>query len=89
MRQRPRPRPFASARSARAKPRRLAVAALGRPWRKWETWLAILALFLVSGGLLPWGPLERIVCAALAFTIILVLLGVRFAGAVHGDNGGA
>ena len=46
--------------------------------RRWQNVLAIVAIFLVAGALFPWwSGLNRIVCAAAAFAIALVLLVSR------------
>lgn len=43
--------------------------------RPWENALAIVAAFLVAGGLLPWGL--RLACTVGAIGIILLLLVLR------------
>jgi len=52
---------------------------MSRPWRRWETWTAIVALFVVSGALLPLSVIARAVFAGIAFSLILTLFVARFA----------
>ena len=44
---------------------------------RWQNFLAIIAIFFAAGALWPWSWLNRIVCAAIAFAIIIVLLVTR------------
>lgn len=44
---------------------------------RWQSFLAILAIFLVAGALWPWLGFYRLVCAALAFALVLVVLVSR------------
>ena len=44
---------------------------------RWQNFLAIIATFFAAGALWPWSGLNRIVCAAVAFAIIIVLLVSR------------
>jgi Ca2+/H+ antiporter len=44
---------------------------------RWQSFLAIVAIFFVAGALWPWSPLNRLVCAGLAVAFILVVLASR------------
>ena len=44
---------------------------------RWQNLLAIVAIFFVAGALWPWSPLNRLVCAAIAVALILVVLVSR------------
>ena len=44
---------------------------------RWQSFVAILAIFFVAGALWPWSPLNRVVSAGLAFALILVVLFSR------------
>ena len=44
---------------------------------RWQNFVAILAIFFAAGAIWPWSPLNRIVCVAIAFALILVLLVTR------------
>jgi hypothetical protein len=45
--------------------------------RRWQNVLAIVAILFVAAALYPWNAYNRIVCAAVAFALILVLLVSR------------
>lgn len=45
--------------------------------RPWQNAFAIVATFIAAGVLLPWDLRLRIVCALLAFTLIVVLFVSR------------
>jgi hypothetical protein len=44
---------------------------------RWQSVLAILAIFFVAGAVWPWSPLNRVLCAAIAFGLILTVLVSR------------
>lgn len=44
---------------------------------RWQSFLAILAIFFVAGALWPWSPFNRLLSAALAFALILIVLVSR------------
>ena len=54
---------------------------------RWQSVLAILALFFVAGAVWPWGLFNRIVCAAIAFSLILIVLASRLQQHVAGITG--
>lgn len=41
---------------------------------RWQSFLAIVAIFFVAGALWPWSPLNRLVCSAIAVALIIVVL---------------
>jgi cell division protein FtsB len=41
---------------------------------RWQNFLAIVAIFFAAGALWPWSGRNRVVCAAVAFAIIIGLL---------------
>lgn len=44
---------------------------------RWQSLMAILAIFFVAGALWPWSPLNRLVCAGIAVALIIVVLASR------------
>jgi Ca2+/H+ antiporter len=44
---------------------------------RWQSLLAIVAIFFVAGALWPWSPLNRLVCAGIAVVLILLVLASR------------
>lgn len=48
-----------------------------KPLRRWETLVALAAVVLAAGALLPLGPAIRIACACAAILTLLVLSGMR------------
>lgn len=44
---------------------------------RWQSLLAIVAIFFVAGALWPWSPLNRLVCAGIAVALIIVVLVSR------------
>jgi hypothetical protein len=44
---------------------------------RWHNFVAIVAIFFVAGAVWPWSPLNRILCAIIAFALILVVLVAR------------
>lgn len=44
---------------------------------RWQSVLAIVAMFFVAGALWPWAPFNRLVCAGIAFAVILIVLASR------------
>jgi Ca2+/H+ antiporter len=44
---------------------------------RWQSLLAIVAIFFVAGALWPWSPLNRLVCAGIALVLILLVLASR------------
>lgn len=56
---------------------------------RWQSFLAILAIFFVAGALWPWSPLNRVLSAAFAFALILTVLVSRLqqhAGMITGSR---
>ena len=47
------------------------------PMSRWQNLFAIIAIFFAAGALWPWSGLNRIVCAVVAFAIIIALLVKR------------
>ncbi|MBV8602471.1 MAG: hypothetical protein JO359_12985 [Candidatus Eremiobacteraeota bacterium] len=47
------------------------------PMLRWQNFIAIVAIFFAAGAVWPWSPLNRVVCAGIAFALILVLLVSR------------
>jgi Ca2+/H+ antiporter len=45
--------------------------------KRWQNAAAIVAMFFAAGAVWPWAPLNRVVCAVLAFMLILVVLASR------------
>ena len=45
---------------------------------RWQSVLAILAMFFVAGALWPWAPFNRLVCAGISF--VLILIGMPWPG---------
>ena len=45
--------------------------------RRWQNLFVILALFSVAGAVYPWAAFNRIVCAAIAFALVLIVLTSR------------
>ncbi|MGH7660443.1 MAG: hypothetical protein ACRENA_05955 [Vulcanimicrobiaceae bacterium] len=44
---------------------------------RWQSLAAIVAIFFVAASLWPWSPLNRVVCAAIAVLLIIVVLASR------------
>jgi len=47
------------------------------PMRRWETLVALTAVVLAAGALLPLPPVLRIICAAAAIATLLLICGMR------------
>ncbi|MCU1347225.1 MAG: hypothetical protein JWO56_255 [Acidobacteria bacterium] len=47
------------------------------PMRPWQNILALLATIVASGSLLPLAPVVRLLCAAIAGVVVLLLLVAR------------
>lgn len=44
---------------------------------RWHNFAAIIALLFVAGALWPWAAINRVVCAAIAFSLIILVLSAR------------
>ena len=44
---------------------------------RWHNFVAIIAIFFVAAAVWPWSPLNRILCAAVAFMLIILVLFSR------------
>jgi heme A synthase len=47
------------------------------PMRRWQNLLALIATLLATAALLPFGARVRVVNVALAFALIIIVLGAR------------
>jgi hypothetical protein len=54
---------------------------------RWQNLLAIIAIFLVAGAVWPWAALGRLICAALAFALIAIVLVSRLQQHAAGFTG--